>query len=73
MIIDKRSKIVIGIIMFLELLFLTRAYIVHSFYKNDELYGDGITNIAKYDRIFINSDIFCFDNGFFISYKYSNF
>lgn len=58
MIIDKRSKIAIGIIVFLELLFLARAYIIHSFYKNDELYGDGIPDIAKYDKEFLSTVIY---------------
>ena len=52
MIIDKRSKIVIGIIMFLELLFLVRAYFIYSFLTNDSLTGDGVHNPAKYDREF---------------------
>ena len=51
-IIDKKSKIGIAVIMFLEFIFIARTYIIYSFYKNDELYGDGIPDINKYDNEF---------------------
>jgi hypothetical protein len=57
-IINKKSKIALGLIIFLELIFLARAYIIYSFYKNDELYGDGIPDTDKYDNEFV-STILC--------------
>jgi len=51
-IINKKSKIGIAVIMFLEFIFIARTYIIYSFYKNDELYGDGIPDINKYDNEF---------------------
>ena len=51
-IIDKKSKIGIAVIIFLEFIFIARTYIIYSFYKNDELYGDGIPDINKYDNEF---------------------
>lgn len=53
-IINNKSKIAIGIIVFLEFLFLVRAYFMYSFYKNDELYGDGIPSPTKYDTEFLS-------------------
>jgi len=53
MIIDKRSKIVIGIIIFLELLFLARAYIIYSFLRYDSLNGDGNHDATQYDTEFL--------------------
>lgn len=51
-IINKKSKIGVAVIIFLEFIFITRTYIIYSFYKNDELYGDGIPDINKYDNEF---------------------
>ena len=49
-IINKKSKIGIAVIMFLEFIFIIRTFIIYSFYKNDELYGDGIPDMNKYDN-----------------------
>ncbi|MGH1518306.1 hypothetical protein [Chryseobacterium sp. JK1] len=57
-IINNKSKIAIGIITFLGLVFLVRAYVIYSFYKNDELYGDGIPDTAKYDKEFLSTVMF---------------
>ncbi len=52
-IINKKSKIAIGIISFLYIIFILRVYFLYSFYTNDELYGDGNSNTNKYDNEFM--------------------
>ena len=53
-IMNKKTKIAIGLITVLEVIFLIRACAIYSFYKNDELYGDGVPDINKYDKEFIS-------------------
>jgi hypothetical protein len=57
-IINNKSKIAIGIIISLGVVFLIRAYVIYSFYKNDELYGDGIPDSTKYDREFLSTVLY---------------
>lgn len=56
--IDKRSKIAIGIIIFLEFLFLARAYIIYSFLRYDSLNGDGVHDPTEYDKEFLSTVIY---------------
>ena len=53
--IDKKSKIAIGIIIFLELLFLARVYIIYSFLRHDSLDGDGNHDPTQYDKEFFST------------------
>lgn len=57
--INNKSKVAIGIITFLGFVFLIRAYVIYSFYKNDDLYGDGISDTTKYDKEFLSTVIYC--------------
>ena len=52
---SKRSKIIIGLVFFLEIGFLIRTYLLYSFYKDDETYGDGLPNPSKYDHAFYST------------------
>lgn len=61
----KKTKIVLSLIFFLELVFLIRTYIIYSFYRDDETYGDGFPNPSKYDHhfysmVFISLIICCY-------------
>lgn len=51
----KKAKIILSLIFFLEILFLIRTYLIYSFYKNDETYGDGLPNPSKYDHHFYSA------------------
>lgn len=55
---NKNLKIAIGLILILEIIFLLRIYIIYSFYKNDEVYGDGVKNLEKYDNNFYETVLF---------------
>ncbi len=50
--VNKKSKIILFLIFFLEIGFLIRAFIIYSFYNNDETYGDGVSNLSKYNHDF---------------------
>ena len=52
---SKRSKIMIGVVFFLEIGFLIKTYLLYSFYKDDETYGDGLPNPSKYDHAFYSN------------------
>ena len=54
-IMNKKTKIAIGLITILEVIFLIRACAIYTFYKNDELYGDGVPDINEYDKEFISA------------------
>jgi hypothetical protein len=54
-IITKKTKIILGVILFLEIIFLIRAHIIYSFYSNDESYGDGVSDPSKYDHDFYSA------------------
>jgi len=60
-IINKKLRIGVGIILFLYLSFILRAYFIYSIYKNDELDGDGVPDIYKYDNDFTPIINFLFD------------
>lgn len=55
---NKNLRVAIGLILIIEIVFLLRLYIIYSFYKNDEIYGDGIKNIEKYDNDFYETVLF---------------
>ena len=48
--VNNKGKISLYVIIFLEIVFLIRAYVIYSFYKNDDTYGDGISNASKYEH-----------------------
>ena len=52
---NKKTKIAIGLVTFLEVIFLIRARAIYSFYNNDELYGDGVPDTNRYDKEFIST------------------
>jgi len=52
---NKKSKIAIGLITVLEVIFLIRTCAIYSFYKNDELYGDGVPDTNEYDKEFTSA------------------
>lgn len=54
-IITKKTKIILSIILFLEIVFLVRTYLIYSFYTNDETYGDGVADSSKYDNNFYSA------------------
>ncbi len=66
-IISKKSKIAIGIILFIEFIFLIKTFIIYSFYKNDEMYGDGIHDPHKYDKDFLHIVLYSIIISFFLS------
>lgn len=47
---NKRSKTAIIILLFCEMLFLMRAFVLYSFYTHDAMYGDGQPEIGQYNR-----------------------
>ena len=51
----KKAKIILYVIFFLEIGFLIRTYLIYSFYKNDETYGDGVSNPSKYNHDFYST------------------
>jgi len=54
-IVSKKAKIILYLILFLETGFLIRAFVIYSFYKNDETYGDGVSNPSKYNHDFYST------------------
>lgn len=46
---NKTTKTAIIILLLCEILFLIRAFVLYSFYINDEMYGDGKTELDHYN------------------------
>lgn len=53
-IVNKKIKIIVSLILLLEIIFLIRTYIIYSFYQSDEMYGDGVHDVNKYDKDMYN-------------------
>ena len=53
--VSKKAKIILCLIFFLEIGFLIRTFIIYSFYKDDETYGDGLPDPSKYDHAFYST------------------
>lgn len=49
MFLKKPFKLIVIILLLCEFLFLIRAFVLYSFYTNDEMYGDGLQEADKYN------------------------